>query len=51
MLTLRHLVEERDGLFSVCAEEAPMLSYYANSIVHLLPAKEEEAPAHGAAAG
>ena len=36
MLRLRHLVEEREGLFTACAEELPLLHYYANSIVHLL---------------
>ena len=34
MLTLRHLVEEKDGLFSVKPGELPMLRYYANSIAH-----------------
>ena len=36
MLRLRHVVEERDGLFSVLPGEAPLLAYYANSIAHLL---------------
>jgi glycerol-3-phosphate O-acyltransferase len=36
MLTLRHLVDERDGLFVMRADEAPLLRYYANSIAHLL---------------
>ena len=35
MLTLRHLVEEREGLFSARPEELPLLRYYANSIAHL----------------
>jgi len=35
MLTLRRLVEERDGLFRPRREELPLLSYYANSIAHL----------------
>jgi glycerol-3-phosphate O-acyltransferase len=36
MLTLRHLVDEVDGMFRMRAHEAPLLRYYANSIVHLL---------------
>jgi glycerol-3-phosphate O-acyltransferase len=36
MLTLRHLVDERDGLFAARANETPLLRYYANSIEHLL---------------
>src|SRR6185295_11469619 len=35
MLTLRHLVEERDGLYGAKPEEMPVLRYYANSIAHL----------------
>jgi glycerol-3-phosphate O-acyltransferase len=35
MLTLRHLVEERDGLFTAKPDELPLLTYYANSIAHL----------------
>lgn len=35
MLTLRRLVEEKDGLFSARPEELPLLRYYANSIAHL----------------
>ena len=35
MLTLRHLVEERDGLFSANPAELKVLAYYANSIAHL----------------
>lgn len=35
-LRLRHLVEERDGLFRARAEEIPLLTYYANSISHLI---------------
>ncbi len=34
MLTLRHLVEEKDGLYSANKDELPMLRYYANSIAH-----------------
>jgi glycerol-3-phosphate O-acyltransferase len=37
MLTLRHLVEERDGLYRARPEELEVLSYYARSIEHLLP--------------
>ncbi len=37
MLTLRHLVEEADGLYCVVPEEIALLDYYANSIAHLLP--------------
>ncbi|HBO70316.1 MAG TPA: hypothetical protein DD658_09420 [Deltaproteobacteria bacterium] len=37
MLTLRHLVEDREGLFFVRPGEVPLLRYYANSIAHLLP--------------
>ncbi len=36
MLTLRHLVDEHDGLYRTRPEEAPLLRYYANSIAHLL---------------
>ena len=35
MLTLRHLVDEKDGLFTARKEELPLLTYYANSIAHL----------------
>src|SRR5688572_5132948 len=35
MLRLRHLVEARDGHFTVKEEELPLLRYYANSIAHL----------------
>ena len=37
MLILRHLVEDREGLFFVRPGEVPLLRYYANSIAHLLP--------------
>ena len=45
MLTLRHLVDEVDGLFLMRAHEAPLLRYYANSIAHLVetPASTGEA--------
>lgn len=36
-LTLRHLVDEQEGLYRVRAEELPVLRYYANAIAHLLP--------------
>jgi hypothetical protein len=35
MLRLRHLVDEREGLFRARASELPLLAYYANSISHL----------------
>jgi glycerol-3-phosphate O-acyltransferase len=35
MLTLRHLVDEKDGLYSALREELPLLTYYANSVAHL----------------
>jgi glycerol-3-phosphate O-acyltransferase len=35
-LRLRHLVEERDGLYAAKASELPLLRYYANSIAQLL---------------
>ncbi|HTG36365.1 MAG TPA: 1-acyl-sn-glycerol-3-phosphate acyltransferase [Thermoanaerobaculia bacterium] len=38
MLTLRHLVEETDGLYVAKTGEMPLLRYYAGSISHLLPA-------------
>jgi glycerol-3-phosphate O-acyltransferase len=34
-LTLRHLVEERDGLYAARPEEIAVLRYYAHSIAHL----------------
>jgi glycerol-3-phosphate O-acyltransferase len=42
MLTLRRLVEEREGVFSAREEELPLLRYYANSIAHLLQASDGE---------
>ena len=36
MLTLRRLVDEKDGLYSPRPVELPVLRYYANSIAHLL---------------
>jgi glycerol-3-phosphate O-acyltransferase len=35
MLTLRHLVEEREGLYAARPEELRLLTYYANSVAHL----------------
>jgi hypothetical protein len=37
MLVSRHLVVERDGLYTPRAEEALLLRYYANSIAHYAP--------------
>jgi len=36
MLRLRHLVDEKDGVFSANPAEEALLGYYANSIAHLL---------------
>jgi glycerol-3-phosphate O-acyltransferase len=36
-LSLRHLIEEREGGFAPVPAEVPVLQYYANSIRHLLP--------------
>jgi glycerol-3-phosphate O-acyltransferase len=36
MLRLRHLVDEKEGLFSANPSEIALLAYYANSIAHLL---------------
>jgi glycerol-3-phosphate O-acyltransferase len=44
MLTMRRLVEERDGLYAACQPELRVLRYYANSIAHLLPAAVARAP-------
>ena len=35
MLTLRRLVEEKDGLHAIRPAELPLVRYYANSIAHL----------------
>jgi glycerol-3-phosphate O-acyltransferase len=35
MLTLRRLVEEKEGLYQVRPVELPLIRYYANSIAHL----------------
>ena len=34
MLKLRHLVEQKDGLYSITPGELPILQNYANSIAH-----------------
>ncbi|TAK72526.1 MAG: glycerol-3-phosphate acyltransferase [Betaproteobacteria bacterium] len=36
MMLLRHIVEERDGLYAADPAQATLLRYYANSIAHLL---------------
>ncbi len=36
MMLLRHMVDERDGLYAVAPAETTLLRYYANSIAHLL---------------
>lgn len=43
MLTLRHIVEEIDGLYTVRNGEEPILQYYSNSIAHFL--SNDNAPA------
>ena len=43
MLTLRNLVEERDGLFRPVPEELPLLRYYANAIAHLVEGSGQSA--------
>jgi len=53
MLTLRHLVEEREGLYAAREAELPLLRYYANSIAHLgarAPAAGPDAAVAAAAA-
>lgn len=42
MLTLRHLVEEKDGLYTAKPEEMNVLRYYANSIAHLITERHDE---------
>ena len=41
MLLMRHLVDEKDGVYMAREAELPLLAYYANSIAHLV---EERAP-------
>ena len=36
MMLLRHIVDERDGLYATAPAQATLLRYYANSIAHLL---------------
>ncbi len=36
MMLMRHMVEERDGLYAAAAADTVLLRYYANSIAHLL---------------
>jgi len=36
MLSLRHLVEEKDGLYTARPKEMHVLRYYANSLAHLV---------------
>jgi glycerol-3-phosphate O-acyltransferase len=36
MLSLRHLIDQTDGLYQINPAETVLLCYYANSIVHLL---------------
>jgi glycerol-3-phosphate O-acyltransferase len=42
MLTLRHLVDEADGLFRARRAELPLLTYYASSIAHLFERPRRE---------
>jgi glycerol-3-phosphate O-acyltransferase len=39
MMLLRHMVEEREGMYAADPAEAVLLRYYANSIAHLLTQK------------
>ena len=48
MLTLRHLVEEREGLYAAREDELPLLRYYANSIAHLAAAGPDAGAASAA---
>src|SRR5947199_204298 len=41
MLTLRHLVEEREGLYVAAPGEMTLLRYYGGSIMHLIPESVE----------
>jgi glycerol-3-phosphate O-acyltransferase len=50
VLTSRHLVEERDGLYLARAGELPVLRYYANSIAHFTVPPGGAAPAGDGAA-
>ena len=44
MLMLRHVVEERDGLFRPVPENLPVLAYYANSVAHFAGGAVEAVP-------
>lgn len=44
MLTLRRIVEERDGLFRAVPENLPVLAYYANSVAHFAGAVARAVP-------
>lgn len=44
MLTLRHLVEEKGGLYRIDPDNVVLLRYYANSIRHLFPVPSSHAP-------
>ncbi len=37
MLMLRHIVIEKDGIYSANTADLHILRYYANAIAHLLP--------------
>jgi glycerol-3-phosphate O-acyltransferase len=52
MLTLRHLVEHKDGLYRANPQETALLAYYANAIVHLTASQagDAAAPPQGATA-
>lgn len=45
MLTLRHLVSERDGVYRTNSKETALLGFYANAIAHLLAAATAESAA------
>ncbi|HEY6929853.1 MAG TPA: 1-acyl-sn-glycerol-3-phosphate acyltransferase [Thermoanaerobaculia bacterium] len=51
MLTLRHLVSEKDGLYRAIRSELPLLTYYASSIAHLFAAAPVQPPQPAAATG
>ncbi|HYL06810.1 MAG TPA: 1-acyl-sn-glycerol-3-phosphate acyltransferase [Thermoanaerobaculia bacterium] len=51
MLTLRRLVDERQGLYAARESELPLLRYYANSIAHFDAARHAAAAGPGGPAG
>ena len=51
MLTLRRIVEARDGGFAPVPAELPLLRYYAAAIRHLLPPPASDEPGRPAGAG